>query len=321
MFNTVTVFMSTYNGEKYLREQIDSIIRQKDVKVSLWIRDDGSVDETLEILSEYEAQYSNIHVKYGESKGVGMSFMQLLYEATEVTDFYAFSDQDDIWDEDKLIAAMIKLRKEGDKPRLYACNQRCVDSDGLFISNRFPDHFPEQRLINELFCNLYAGCTMVFNQAFKDMLCAPQRRPELEFFQHRIHDAWLACVATSMDALIYDPECHMSFRRHNSNVSDSEITRYHHFNIKTQGALYLAKIKRRICKRNNKDHGVEFTARYLLEGYDDFLANDVKEILFMVRDYRYSIRNKFKLLFGPAMKYAAPEKILDHKIKVIINKL
>lgn len=74
----VAVLMSTYNGAEYLREQIESILQQKGVKVELYIRDDGSTDETLSILEEYNA-YDNIHVNFTVNKGVIAGFMELLY--------------------------------------------------------------------------------------------------------------------------------------------------------------------------------------------------------------------------------------------------
>lgn len=77
--SSVAVLMSTYNGEKYLKEQIDSILAQKDVDVTLFIRDDGSSDNTIGICKEYVEKHKNIVLKTGENIGVGNSFMQLVY--------------------------------------------------------------------------------------------------------------------------------------------------------------------------------------------------------------------------------------------------
>ena len=93
----VAVLMSTYNGEKYIRDQIDSILSQIKVNVTLFIRDDGSTDSTVKIITQYTEKYSNIKFWVGENIGVGNSFMQLLYSLTDEFDYYAFSDQDDIW--------------------------------------------------------------------------------------------------------------------------------------------------------------------------------------------------------------------------------
>ena len=98
----VAILMSTYNGEKYLDEQIGSILAQEGVDVTLYIRDDGSSDRTAEIIKYYCKRYHNVSFTQGENLGVGNSFMQLVYDAKDVYDYYAFADQDDIWLRDKL---------------------------------------------------------------------------------------------------------------------------------------------------------------------------------------------------------------------------
>ena len=96
----VLVLMSTYNGEKYLREQIDSILGQRGVEVSLLVRDDGSTDATLTTLDEYK-ESGRLDYYCGNNLGPARSFMHLLQNAP-ASDFYAFSDQDDKWMDDKL---------------------------------------------------------------------------------------------------------------------------------------------------------------------------------------------------------------------------
>ena len=89
--------MSTYNGEKYIKTQIDSILEQDYREIFLAIRDDGSTDHTVEILKQYEEKYKNISVKQEENVGVIKSFFELVQNADENSDYYAFSDQDDKW--------------------------------------------------------------------------------------------------------------------------------------------------------------------------------------------------------------------------------
>ena len=88
---SVGVALSSYNGEKYIREQLDSILRQEGVDLQLFVRDDGSTDSTKEILTEYEKEYPNIKVLFCENVGVGNSFMNLLYSMPNTFDYYAFS--------------------------------------------------------------------------------------------------------------------------------------------------------------------------------------------------------------------------------------
>ena len=91
----VLVLMSTYNGAIFLKEQLDSILNQEDVNVELLIRDDGSTDSTKFILKEYE-NYPNCTIVYGNNIGASNSFLWLL-ENCGKSDYYSFSDQDDIW--------------------------------------------------------------------------------------------------------------------------------------------------------------------------------------------------------------------------------
>ena len=87
--NTVAVMMSTYNGAPYLEEQILSILRQSAVEVRLFIRDDGSTDDTVHILERY-ASHAQVTVKCGANLGIGRSFMELLYSVPEDCDYYAY---------------------------------------------------------------------------------------------------------------------------------------------------------------------------------------------------------------------------------------
>ena len=320
----ISVLLSTYNGAKYLREQINSILEQKNVDVDLCIRDDGSKDETLDIIKDYANNYENVHIVTGGldgSVGVGRSFMSMLYDLNDEYDYYAFADQDDIWDPDKLNCAVSSLKKCDNEPSLYVCNQRCVDFKGNFMNKRFPDDFPKQALNNILFTNLYAGCTMVFNGRLKELLCDTDRRPSIDYFQHRIHDAWTACVASSSGRLIYDPECHMSFRRHNSNATDAEIRRGKHLGLKKLYLTYKSKFRRLKSRGYLNRNGIQLTAENLLIGYGDLIDKKSKILLSIVGSYKDSFPNKMKLLFGNTVKDAVPESRWNIRFKILFNLL
>ena len=128
IMENITVYMSTYNGEKFIREQIESIIYQKDVELYLVIRDDGSTDSTLDIIQEYSLKYPNIFVYAGENLGYANSFLTVLKEKGG-TDYYAFADQDDIWEEDKLICGINKIKNKNNKYKLYLGRKRYVKNN------------------------------------------------------------------------------------------------------------------------------------------------------------------------------------------------
>ena len=216
MYN-VAVLMSTYNGEKYLSEQIDSILSQKDVNIHLYIRDDGSYDNTINIILDCKKKYDNITLYKENNIGVGNSFMELLYKVPDTYDYYAFSDQDDIWLDNKVINA-IKLLNISNK-KLYASNQTLIDKYCNIIKNRYKHdiklHF---KPIEILFSNDLPGCTMVFDNDFYHILINKEHRPNKEILEIRIHDVWVAIVASLFDEIIYDNNSYIFYRQHEDNV-------------------------------------------------------------------------------------------------------
>ncbi len=214
---TVAVLMSTYNGEKYLREQIDSILAQAGVAASLFVRDDGSSDDTEQILAEYAEKDARVHYEMCENVGVGNSFMNLLYSAPEAFDYYAFSDQDDIWLPEKLSEAIETLEESG--ALLYASNQECVDKDGNSLGLRYAEGreiFLSPVQIMER--NMISGCTMVFGKNFRDILTSEDHRPTEGLLRNRIHDVWLAAAAATCGKIEYDGRAFIQYRQHENNV-------------------------------------------------------------------------------------------------------
>lgn len=104
MKQNILVLMSTFNGEKFIREQIESILAQENVNIKLLVRDDGSTDKTLDILNEYKNK-GKLNYYIGKNLGPQLSFMHLLQNAP-YCEYYAFADQDDVWLKDKLSTAI-----------------------------------------------------------------------------------------------------------------------------------------------------------------------------------------------------------------------
>ena len=127
----IAVLMSSYNGEKYILKQIESILAQVGCEVHLFVRDDGSCDSTTEILKKY-ADEGKLEWYQGDNLKPAKSFLKLLYESGEY-DYYAFADQDDIWDNDKLSYGIQYLEKYQDKPAIYFSKARYIDSEDNLI--------------------------------------------------------------------------------------------------------------------------------------------------------------------------------------------
>lgn len=212
---SVAVLMSTYNGEKYLREQVDSILNQKDVDMHLFIRDDGSTDTTLDIVREYiSANPGKISLTTGENLGPGRSFMELVYNVPDTYDYYAFSDQDDVWLEDKLIAGIVMLKER--RKELYIGNIMCIDemSHELGLKHTTPpDIFP----YTVMAMNPTNGCTMIFTKRFYSLLRDERHRPNEILFTARYHDSWTMMVGAVLGIFAYDFQYHMLYRQHSNN--------------------------------------------------------------------------------------------------------
>lgn len=127
----ICVMLSTYNGEQYLREQLDSIYGQQGVDFHILVRDDGSSDGTLQILYEYRKKKGRMRVKEGTNLGSKKSFYELCFmaeAAEDVFDYYAFADQDDVWYPDKLSRAVKALDTvDGCSDKLWYGGVRLVD--------------------------------------------------------------------------------------------------------------------------------------------------------------------------------------------------
>ena len=228
---TVQVLLSTYNGETYLKEQLDSILNQKNVAVKLFVRDDGSSDGTVDILRAYAALHDNICYLCGENCGVVASFFRLFELSDPDVDFYALSDQDDVWDEDKLSIACQKLeqmrksksqkKKKNDSqirtfttPLLYCCDAWNTDdalnplSESMQTAGK--ELIPDFR--NALIENIARGASIVFNQALMSYIriSMPQ--------DIYMHDWWLYLVASCFGEVYYDSAAHYKYRQHAGNT-------------------------------------------------------------------------------------------------------
>lgn len=207
----VAVLLSTYNGERYLAEQLASLRRQEGVALHVHARDDGSTDGTCAILRAHAPVWPELaDLAPGTNLGVAASFLHLLGTAPADADFYAFCDQDDVWMPDKLARATAALAAE-EGPALYCSNTVCVDHDLKVIGTPAPH--PDARFHHILFDNVATGCTVVLNRAARELLVS--RLPESGVL---MHDWWCALVIAAFGRLHYDPVPSMFYRQHGGNV-------------------------------------------------------------------------------------------------------
>lgn len=218
--NRVAILISTYNGEKYLRPQLDSLIAQTGIEATIFARDDGSTDGTKDILAEYARNYDNFHYELAENVGVGNAFMKMIYSVSADFNYYSLADQDDVWEENKVSEAIAFLREHN--AMLYSSNQENVDSNLIPLGMRYaPDEKMHLTPISIVSKNTVAGCTMVFTKEFRDIIADPGRRPTEDLLRNRIHDVWLALVASLYGGIVYDNRSFIKYRQHENNVVGS----------------------------------------------------------------------------------------------------
>ncbi|MBR2683940.1 MAG: glycosyltransferase [Atopobiaceae bacterium] len=222
---TVLVMMATYNGAAYVREQIESVLTQHEVDVTLRICDDQSPDDTFAICQEYEAKDPRVHATRNEQNlGVGENFMQMVYDdGSRGYDYYAFCDQDDIWLPEKLIVAITKISHlmNPTEPTLYYSD--VIDFDGEREWRELGPFKPcEEHPATLLLNNWASGCTMVFNQALRDLLCRYRPKP-----LPRIHDSWTHLVARYCGTVVADLSYSGIRRRITGNNVVGSLTDHH----------------------------------------------------------------------------------------------
>lgn len=223
---TVTVLLSTYNGEAYLPALLDSLYAQRDMRVRILVRDDGSADGTADILRR-EQREGRLRWYRGENLGPAGSFFDLMAAAPR-SDWYAFCDQDDLWLPDKLSRALEMLGDdEPGRPALYYGRPKLVDAQ-LHPLPSTPRALETMTTLGAaLVASNATGCTMVFNRALLSILVS--RPPEWVF----MHDDWAHKVCLLAGGrLVFDPEVPILYRQHGGNcigtsVSDLEKLRGH----------------------------------------------------------------------------------------------
>lgn len=296
----VQVLMSTYNGEKYIKEQIVSILEQEEVEVTLLIRDDGSTDNTIKIINDIAQKNDNVSLYIGENVGPARSFMNLIENSEDVS-YYAFSDQDDVWDSKKLISAINKMKDKQSEPTLYMSALQIVDENLKDVGiKKVQGNFSFE---GEMIKNFATGCTQVFNKELCDIL--------KEYIPNYIimHDSWITRVCYAIGGnVIIDEQSYIKYRQHTNNVvgyKDKIIPK-----LKKQ---YEIAFKNKISMRAN-------IAEELKKGYEERLTKETKLVIDNLINYRSNTKAKKWLLSNK--KFRTTNSILNIKmdIAILLNK-
>lgn len=216
---SVAILMCTYRGESYLAEQLDSFAGQTHKNWRLWVSDDNSQDRSLEILKAYSAQWGldSLKVLSGPQRGFVANFLSLTCAPDVDAEFFAWSDQDDIWQKNKLQVALDWLQSiPADVPALYCGRTQIVRSDGVVLGMS-PKFGLPACFANALVQSIAGGNTMVFNRAARDLIREAGAEVDVPS-----HDWWLyQLVSGAAGQVCYDPQPLLQYRQHEKNVIGS----------------------------------------------------------------------------------------------------
>ncbi len=285
---SITVLMSTYNGERFLAEQLASIYAQVGVDVRVVVRDDGSTDGTLALLQK-EQEAGRLTYYTGENMGPARSFMQLLKDAP-LSDFYAVADHDDRWHPDKLSAA---VRHEAD---LYFSATRLVDSELRPLKQ--VSIRPRVTYVEALVMNFATGCTFVMSETLRQLMLIHEPA------YLRMHDLWIYDVALAVGLkVVYDPVAHIDYRQHGSNAVGLTTS-------------IVAQWRERLHHLTRGENIRLRTAQELLAGYGEMMPARNRRLTAEVCGYK---RHKLKVLCNEELRPASRTINLTSKIAFITN--
>lgn len=217
---SVQILMSTYNGEKYIRTQLDSILEQDYKDIEVLIRDDGSTDKTCEIIKEYAEKHSNITWYAGQNIGVQKSFFELITRADLGKEYYAFADQDDKWLPGKISRAVSILEGfQKEIPVLYCSDKIIVDEELKPLNVTVSCVMRRPTFGNALVQDMCTGCTAVMNQSLLSLI--RRRIPEYVI----MHDWWFYLTGTCFGEVFYDEESYILYRQHGNNTSGAMVSK------------------------------------------------------------------------------------------------
>lgn len=281
--NKVNIIMAAYNGEKYIKDQIESITHNSFKNWMLWIFDDGSTDKTNLIIEDYINRYPN-KIKYFKNnlnKGVTRNFLEgvkLVVDHNNLDEnekihnqYYMFCDQDDVWMPEKIYKTLKQMKKAEKK---YGCqNPIAAFTDAIVVDEKLniqQSSFYKTSNLNTnrrdlphmLMENKLIGCTVMFNESLASKLDSIPNNA-------RYHDWWVALIASSFGYITYLKEGTLLYRQHGNNVVGNQN--------------FLSYVKNRISSLRRQREILDKTMRQAQEFYDIFeneLTGNKKELVY-----------------------------------------
>lgn len=297
----IAVLMSTYNGERYIREQIESILAQQgDFTLELWVRDDGSSDSTPQILQAYQ-EAGKLHWYAGSNLKPAHSFWDLLLHCPGY-DCYAFADQDDVWDADK-VEKTVRPLMDAQCPAMYFANARLADGQLAYLGRNVYRQKPQTDFYSLVCSGGILGCTIGMNASLAKLI---QHAPVPE--KMIMHDAFAAAVCAMFDgAFFYDKEAHMDYRQHGNNVVGSKWTKWDAFKDRIKTITTASKVS------------IADQAASLLTCFPQLSDLEKKTFLQQVAHYRDSAWNALKLSASRKPHFNGKNKEITTRLAILLR--
>lgn len=279
-----------------MQELINSVLAQQGVDVDLLVRDDGSSDgATQQILDDYQNR-GKLEWYQGKNIKPARSFMQLVQDSHDA-DFYAFADEDDFWQPEKLQVAVNALQPYENQPAMYFCRTQLTDAKLNPIPS--PPLNPYLTFGESLVYKFMPGCTMVFNRRLRDIV----RKYKPEYLT--MHDIWVYSIAEAINAkIIYDQTPHILYRQHGDNTIGQG-----------QGEMHEWHLRLKRIKRQERYH----QACELQKGYSSMMDKENANILATFIDAKHSFKKRLKLIFDPRFKCANNRTYKLFRLSVLFN--
>ncbi len=229
----ISVAMATFNGEKYIQEQLKSILLQLDVHDEIVISDDGSTDRTKEIIQAF--QDNRIFLIEGPKNGIKQNFANAIQNCRGKYIF--LSDQDDIWEKDK-VRTVLSVFEKNEKCNcvIHDCKVFDANIENIIYESFFRYRNSGKGILKNIIKNTYIGCCMAFDSKWKEKVLPIPNNIEM-------HDQWIGILCEKFGKSIFINNKLIKYRRHESNSSSLQ-----HYGImkmlKNRIKLFLALLKR-----------------------------------------------------------------------------
>lgn len=298
----ILILLSTFNGNLFLPELLNSLYCQEEIVFEILVRDDGSTDDTKNILRQYNNRYGNITVVEGKNIGARKSFLELIQMASKRNDFdyAAFCDQDDVWLPQKLSAAVTLMQQENTE--FYYSPYQLVNQNLKKISS-YNQFIPIKNLATSLVYNSVTGCTIVCTK--KIIEWASEAHPE----HIMMHDSWIFKVALAHQCGIsIDSRGYILYRQHGDNVIGGTETLAERFKRRWHNFIHPK------CLRSME-------AEELYRYYYKSMNPENQSIIKQIHNYRQkSFISRLPIAFNPVFRTGSITNDLIFKLAIITKR-